>query len=102
MMNRDEYVRKMKEQLDQWNAEVAKWQAKAQAAKADKPLAERSTAVEFAPLTGDRLPKWVAHHAETVLGRPITTDAASLLVEAVGAAARQRLVASPYRARTII
>jgi DNA polymerase-3 subunit delta len=54
-------------------------------AKADKPLAERSTAVEFALLTGDRLPKWVAHHAETVLGRPITTDAASLLVEAVGA-----------------
>jgi hypothetical protein len=35
MMNRDEYVRKMKERLDQWNAEVAKWQAKAQAAKAD-------------------------------------------------------------------
>jgi lipid II:glycine glycyltransferase (peptidoglycan interpeptide bridge formation enzyme) len=33
-MNRDEYVKKMKEQLDQWNAEVAKWQAKAQAAKA--------------------------------------------------------------------
>jgi DNA polymerase-3 subunit delta len=54
-------------------------------AKADKVLADRSTAVEFAPLTGDRLPKWVAYHAETVLGRPITADAASLLVEAVGA-----------------
>jgi DNA polymerase-3 subunit delta len=54
-------------------------------AKTDKPLADRSTAVEFAPLTGDRVPKWVAYHAETVLGRPITPDAVTLLVEAVGA-----------------
>ena len=54
-------------------------------AKTDKPLADRSTAVEFAPLTGDRLPKWVAYHAATVLGRPITPDAVALLVEAVGA-----------------
>jgi DNA polymerase III subunit delta len=54
-------------------------------AKADKPLADRSIAVEFVPLTGDRLPKWVSYHAETVLGRPITPEAASLLVEAVGA-----------------
>lgn len=54
-------------------------------AKADKPLADRSTAVEFAPLTGDRLPKWVAYQAETVLGRAITAGAAALLVEAVGA-----------------
>jgi DNA polymerase-3 subunit delta len=54
-------------------------------AKADPPLAERSIAVEFAPLTGDRLPKWVTYHAETILGRRITPEAASLLVEAVGA-----------------
>lgn len=53
--------------------------------KADKLLTDRSTPVEFAPLTGERLPKWVAHHAETVLGRPITSGAISLLVEAVGA-----------------
>jgi DNA polymerase-3 subunit delta len=53
--------------------------------RADKPMADRATAVEFAPLTGDRLPKWVAYHAETTLGRPITPDAAALLVEAVGA-----------------
>ena len=26
-MNRDEYVRKLKEQIDQWNAQVAKWEA---------------------------------------------------------------------------
>src|SRR5690349_19066053 len=40
-------------------------------AKADKPLSDRTAAVEFAPLTGDRLPKWVAYHAETTLGRAI-------------------------------
>lgn len=54
-------------------------------AKADKPLADRSMAVEFAPLTGDRLPKWIAYHAETVLRRSITPGAVTLLVEAVGA-----------------
>jgi hypothetical protein len=33
-MTRDEYVQKMKEQLDQWNAEAAKWEAKAKEAQA--------------------------------------------------------------------
>lgn len=33
-MNRDAYVQKMKEQLDQWNAEAAKWEAKAKEAQA--------------------------------------------------------------------
>jgi multidrug resistance efflux pump len=33
-MNRDAYVKKMKEQLDQWNAEAAKWEAKAKVAQA--------------------------------------------------------------------
>jgi multidrug resistance efflux pump len=31
---RDEYVEKLKAQLDQWNTEVAKWEAKAQKAQA--------------------------------------------------------------------
>jgi DNA polymerase-3 subunit delta len=53
-------------------------------AKPDKILSEGSTAVEFAPLTGDRVPKWVAYQVETVLGRTITPEAISLLVEAVG------------------
>jgi DNA polymerase-3 subunit delta len=53
-------------------------------AKSDKGLADRSTAVEFSPLTGDRLPKWVAFHADTVLDRAITPEAVSLLIEAVG------------------
>jgi DNA polymerase-3 subunit delta len=52
--------------------------------KPDKGLADRSTAVEFAPLNGDRVPKWVTYHAETELGRQITSGAVTLLVEAVG------------------
>lgn len=51
----------------------------------DRTLAGASTAVEFAPLTGDRLPRWVVHHSETVLGHPITDKAVGLLIEAVGA-----------------
>jgi hypothetical protein len=33
-MNRDEYVAKLKSQIDQWNAEAAKWEAKAGEAQA--------------------------------------------------------------------
>jgi DNA polymerase III subunit delta len=53
-------------------------------AKADRSLTERATAVEFAPLNGDRLPRWVTHYAETALGRAITPEAVSLLVETAG------------------
>ena len=34
MEKRDEYVAKMKAQLDQWNGEIAKWEAKASEAQA--------------------------------------------------------------------
>ena len=53
-------------------------------AKADKTLSERATAVEFAPLTGDRLPRWVTYHAQHTLERTITPEAVTLLLEAVG------------------
>jgi hypothetical protein len=33
-MNREEYVKKLKSQLDQWNAEAAKWEAKSKQAQA--------------------------------------------------------------------
>jgi lipid II:glycine glycyltransferase (peptidoglycan interpeptide bridge formation enzyme) len=33
MSDRDEYVQKLKTQLDQWNAEAAKWEAKAKTAQ---------------------------------------------------------------------
>ena len=35
MSTREEYVQKMKAQLDQWNAEVAKWEEKTRAAQAE-------------------------------------------------------------------
>ena len=52
--------------------------------KLDRALSERSTPVEFAPLAGDRVLKWVMYQAETVLTRTITPAAVSLLVEAAG------------------
>jgi lipid II:glycine glycyltransferase (peptidoglycan interpeptide bridge formation enzyme) len=35
MSSREEYVQKLKAQLDQWNAEVAKWEEKSKSAQAD-------------------------------------------------------------------
>jgi len=52
-------------------------------AKTDKPLLSAGTVVEFQPLTGDRLPRWIAHQAG-LAGRTITPEATALLVEAVG------------------
>jgi DNA polymerase-3 subunit delta len=52
--------------------------------KSDKTLSAHSTTVEYIPLTGDRLPRWVAYHAQHALGRTITPEAVTLLVEAVG------------------
>ena len=52
--------------------------------KSDKALSAHATAIEFAPLTGDRLPRWVAYHAQHTLGRTITPEAVTLLIEAVG------------------
>ena len=34
MVERDEYVRKLKSQIDQWNAEAARWEDKARKAQA--------------------------------------------------------------------
>jgi hypothetical protein len=34
MSQRDEYIEKLKAQLDQWNAEVAKWEARSKSAQA--------------------------------------------------------------------
>lgn len=52
--------------------------------KADKGLSTHATVVEYTPLTGDRLPRWVSYHAQHALGRAMTPDAVTLLVEAVG------------------
>jgi len=52
--------------------------------KPDAALADVAVAVEFEPLTGDRLPKWVSHHVTTALKSKITPGAVDLLVSAVG------------------
>jgi DNA polymerase III subunit delta len=53
-------------------------------AKVDKALEARAATVEFAPLTGDRVPRWITHHVESVLGAKITSEAAELLQQATG------------------
>lgn len=53
-------------------------------AKPDSALLNAATQLEFAPLTGDRIPKWIAHHATTDLGVRISESAIELLQAAVG------------------
>lgn len=53
-------------------------------AKADATLSAATTVLEFDPLTGDRIPKWIAHHATSELGIGITESAIELLQAAVG------------------
>jgi DNA polymerase III subunit delta len=52
--------------------------------KADKALCAQTAAVEFAPLSGARLPKWITWYAEHELGTTISAEAVSLLQDAVG------------------
>ena len=52
-------------------------------AKPDKTLSQRATPVEFEPLSGAQLPKWIVARAEK-LGARITPEATSLLHDAVG------------------
>jgi lipid II:glycine glycyltransferase (peptidoglycan interpeptide bridge formation enzyme) len=35
MTSRDEYVKNLKQQLDEWNAEISKWEAKTRSAQSD-------------------------------------------------------------------
>lgn len=52
--------------------------------KADKALLTASVAVEFKPLAGERVPKWIAYYVEHDLHSSITEGAVTLLQEAVG------------------
>ncbi|HLA14347.1 MAG TPA: DNA polymerase III subunit delta [Gemmatimonadaceae bacterium] len=52
--------------------------------KVDSGLTAAATVLEFDPLSGDRLPKWIAHHATNDLGVQITGPAVELLQAAVG------------------
>jgi DNA polymerase III subunit delta len=52
--------------------------------KGDIALSSAATQLQFDPLTGDRIPKWIAHHATTELGIRISEPAIELLQAAVG------------------
>lgn len=56
----------------------------ASGAKEDRLLTERATAIDFEPLSGARVPKWIAYYATHDLGCEITPEAVSLLQNAVG------------------
>jgi DNA polymerase-3 subunit delta len=52
--------------------------------KVDSTISAAATALEFDFLTGDRIPKWIVHHATNELGIRITESAVELLQAAVG------------------
>lgn len=53
-------------------------------AKADAALLRDATALEFSPLSPERVRKWLVHHASTVLSLDIAPDASELMQQAVG------------------
>ena len=53
-------------------------------AKPDKGLLAAASALEFLPLSGARIPKWISYYVEHDLGSTITDGAVTLLQEAVG------------------
>jgi DNA polymerase-3 subunit delta len=52
--------------------------------KTDRSFVASTTAVEYAPLTGDRIPKWITYYVEHELKTRITPEAATLLQDAAG------------------
>jgi DNA polymerase-3 subunit delta len=52
--------------------------------KTDRSLSANATALEFEPLPGDRVPKWITYHAEQELGASITPEAVALLQSGIG------------------
>jgi len=53
-------------------------------AKPDRTLCDAAAALDFEPLNGDRLAKWVVQYARNELGATVTAEGADLLVAAVG------------------
>jgi DNA polymerase III subunit delta len=50
----------------------------------DASLAQQSLPCVFEPLPPERVRRWIAHHATTVLGVSVTDDATALLQQSVG------------------
>lgn len=53
-------------------------------AKADAAISGKAESLDFAPLSPDRVRKWITHHANATLGVDIEDDAVNLLHQAVG------------------
>jgi DNA polymerase-3 subunit delta len=53
-------------------------------AKVERSFLTATTSLEFKPLSGSRIPKWIAFYVEHDLGTTITDGAITLLQEAVG------------------
>ncbi len=53
-------------------------------AKVDTALQQHAESLEFAPLSPERVRKWIAHHATTAHGLEVADDATQLLQQAVG------------------
>jgi len=53
-------------------------------ARVDRTLADRAAALEFPPLSGERVAKWIVHEATTTHGVAISAEAVALLHQAVG------------------
>ncbi|MEO7358774.1 MAG: DNA polymerase III subunit delta [Gemmatimonadaceae bacterium] len=53
-------------------------------AKIDAPIEKLTVALNFEPLSPERVRKWIAHHAATALKMAIADDAAQLMQQAVG------------------
>ena len=58
--------------------------ASSSGSKPDSSLASSSTSLEFDALSAERIPRWIAHHADSALGVRIGETAAELLQAAVG------------------
>jgi DNA polymerase-3 subunit delta len=56
----------------------------AQGSKTDSALSGSTTVLQFDPLTGDRIPRWIAHKATSEFGVNISEPAIELLQAAVG------------------
>ncbi len=52
--------------------------------KIDAALSSQSIVLDFEPLSPERVRKWIAHHASTVLSIGVADDAAALLQQSVG------------------
>ncbi len=70
--------------LDHASPEMVLILVEAAGGKTDKELAEKATVLDFARLSGDRVPRWIADYASTELQSEITLEAAELLQTAVG------------------